>query len=409
MHWLGIEGPAFDGAGDGTIGAVDTDDGQPVVHRRLVAIVVAAALGAGAANVALDLGEGAYRDPGAAGFGLAALSVLALLTIPSSPLIAVAVTSGVVAINAMVGFDIGVVQWPPWIALFACFATCGARDRAVGAALAAAAVASYVGFDRGDVDLSIGVGIATSFLIAVVGGDALRARRAVAASERARLAAEAREQASAAERVLLSERARLARELHDALGHAVNVMVLQAGVGGRVFDDNADYARQALGTIETVGRDALGELDRMLAVLHPDRHEELELADPTIDDVAELVDRVRATGHDVELRLDGLTADGADRPLPARSARAVHRIVQEALTNAVRHGAGGAITVEIGRIDGEVTVVVRNAGGFATITPGRGLVNMRERARLEGGSLDAGPDEDGFTVVARLPLARVDA
>jgi signal transduction histidine kinase len=175
-------------------------------------------------------------------------------------------------------------------------------------------------------------------------------------------------------------------------------MVMQAGVGRRVFGDNPGFAREALGSIETVGRTALDELDRLLRVLQP--HERKARAGPfapTVADLAELADRIRATGRPVEL-----TADGVH--LSAGAARALYRIVQEALTNAVRHTAAGRIRVEVAQVADRVHLDVTNeAPGLPDPVPGRGLVNMRERARLEGGDLEAGPVEGGFRVHAVLP------
>jgi signal transduction histidine kinase len=176
------------------------------------------------------------------------------------------------------------------------------------------------------------------------------------------------------------------------------VIVLQAGVGRRVFGQNPDYAREALATIESVGRGALGELDRLLKVLQPDgRTTTQEPFAPTVGDLEQLVDQVRATGREVELRMDA--------ELSPDCVRTLYRIIQEALTNAVRHTSAGRIRVEVTRLGDEVQADVVNEGdGFDRPVPGRGLVNMRERARLEGGELQAGPVEGGFRVRAVLPV-----
>ena len=134
----------------------------------------------------------------------------------------------------------------------------------------------------------------------------------------------------------MQERGRLARELHDSLGHTVNVMVLQAGVGRRVFADNPAYAHEALASIETAGRASLDELNRLLRVLQPEGGGTAEPFAPTVADLEEMAERIRATGRPVELRTNGVE-------LPAGAARAVYRIVQEALTNAVRHTPSGRI------------------------------------------------------------------
>jgi signal transduction histidine kinase len=176
-------------------------------------------------------------------------------------------------------------------------------------------------------------------------------------------------------------------------------MVLQAGVGRRVFADNPTYAQEALVSIETAGRAALDELNRLLRVLQPEGGGTPEPFAPTLGDLHEMADRIRATGREVELAAD-------DVALPAGAARAVYRIVQEALTNAVRHTRAGRIRVEVRASGGQVLLEVLNeCDPRAAPVPGHGLVNMRERARLEGGELEAGPVESGFRVRAVLPLA----
>ncbi len=234
-------------------------------------------------------------------------------------------------------------------------------------------------------------------MFACVAGELSRRRTRAAAIE-ARRADESSRRALEAERLLAQERARLARELHDSLGHTVNVMVLQAGVGRRVFGENAGYAREALESIESAGRSALAELDQLLRVLQPDeRGAPMQMLAPTLADLEELAERIRATGRPVEMQMDAVT-------LPPSCARAIYRIVQEALTNAVRHTSDGRIHVQLSRDGDRVVVDVLNEGHrFDQPLPGHGLVNMRERARLEGGVLEAGPVEGGFRVRAVLP------
>ncbi|WP_089402649.1 sensor histidine kinase [Geodermatophilus saharensis] len=337
-----------------------------------------------------------YRPVDAAAVALAAAGPLALLWRQAAPLASLVAADAVVVVNAAAGYSIGYLPWPAWIALFTCFAAGGRRLRLAAAAVAVLGAAGYVTLDRVD-SLAALPDIAMTSLVAVVAGELSR-RRALAAAAGAREAAESRAQALAAERLLLQERGRLARELHDSLGHTVNVMVMQAGVGRRVFDDNPTFAREALGSIESAGRSALDELDRLLRVLQPlERRARAGPFAPTVADLEELADRIRATGRPVELHTDG-------GPLSAGAARALYRIVQEALTNAVRHTPSGPIRVEVSRVADRVLLDVTNEGrDLPDPVPGRGLVNMRERARLEGGELEAGPVEGGFRVHAVLP------
>jgi signal transduction histidine kinase len=325
----------------------------------------------------------------------AAAGPLALFWRQTAPLVAQAGASLAIVATAAAGSPIDFLAWPAWFALFSCFAVGDGRLRAAAVAIAAPAVVGFVAFDRGD-PVSALPSIVLSFLVATVAG-ALSHRWTRAVATEAAAAAESRRQALEAERLLLQERGRLARELHDSLGHTVNVMVLQAGVGRRVFADNPTYAHEALTSIETAGRAALDELNRLLRVLQPDGGGTPEPFGPTLADLQEMAERIRATGRTVELRTHGVE-------LPAATARAVYRIVQEALTNAVRHTPSGRIRVEVLRSGSQVLLEVLNECEIVTEpVPGHGLVNMRERARLEGGDLEAAPVEGGFRVRAVLP------
>jgi signal transduction histidine kinase len=339
----------------------------------------------------------AYRPVDLLGVVLAAVAPLALVWRSTAPLPVMAGTGLIIALNAAAGYGIGFLSWPAWIALFTCYAVGGRDLRVAATAVAIVAVGLYLAFDHGTPASHL-PGIAVSFVFASVAGELSRRRTRAAAAE-ARRADESSRRALAAERLLAQERARLARELHDSLGHTVNVMVLQAGVGRRVFGENAGYAREALESIESAGRGALAELDQLLRVLQPDeRGAPRQLLAPTLADLEELAERIRATGRPVEMRLDAVT-------LTSSCARAIYRIVQEALTNAVRHTSDGRIRVHLEREGDRVVVDVLNEGGrFDEPLPGRGLVNMRERAWLEGGVLEAGPVEGGFRVRAVLPV-----
>jgi signal transduction histidine kinase len=327
---------------------------------------------------------------------LAVLGPAALLWRQTAPLVAQAGASGTVVVNAAAGYPIGFLDWPAWIALFSCFDIGGRRVRMAATVIAALGVVGYLYFDRA-VPVHQLPGIVIHFSVAMVVGE-LAGRRTKAVLAEARRAAASQEQALTAERLLLQERTRLARELHDSLGHTVNVMVLQAGVGRRVFAENPTFAQQALSSIETVGRAALDELNRLLKVLQPDERGTAEPFSPTVTDLEHLVERIRSTGRQVDLRVDGVD-------LPASTARAVYRIVQEALTNAVKHTPTGGIHVQIERIGPDVRLeVVNDCDRQPDPVPGHGLVNMRERARLEGGELEAGPIDGGFRVRATLPV-----
>jgi signal transduction histidine kinase len=342
--------------------------------------------------------EAPYRPVDALALVLVAAAQIGLLWRSRAPLVALGVSGLVIVVSTAAGYSVGSYVLAPWIALFTCFALGGRRLRTVATGVVVLAVAGYLAFDRGvDPAGPEVLSFVIQFLIAAIAGELSR-RRARATAAEARRAEEGNQRALAAERLLMQERTRLARELHDSLGHTVNVMVLQAGVGRRVFAANPAYAQEALASIETVGRGALGELDRLLRVLQPDEPGRgAEPFAPTTADLAQLVDRVRATGRVVHLRMNGVELSGS-------CARTLYRIVQEALTNAVRHTTAGDIRVEVAHDGDRLVIDVLNEGErFDEPAPGRGLVNMRERARLEGGRLEAGPVEGGFRVRAVLP------
>jgi signal transduction histidine kinase len=217
-------------------------------------------------------------------------------------------------------------------------------------------------------------------------------------------AAEEREhQQSEQELAVAEERARIARELHDSAGHAINTILVQAGAARVLRERDPEGSRAAIETIEEVARETLGDIDRIVGLLR----EESEAARaplPGVDQIPALVERVRAGGVAVQLSEDG----NIGRLLPRAVDQAAYRIAQESLTNAARHGAGAVeVTVRRGPDALELTVVNPVAGGPATRTGGgRGIPGMRERAKLLGGSLEAGRAGARFRVHARLPYDR---
>lgn len=213
----------------------------------------------------------------------------------------------------------------------------------------------------------------------------------------------AREQAAEARRVVTEERARIARELHDVVAHRVSLMTVQAGAAKTVAAVDPDGAHQAMAAVEQTGREALDELRHLLGVLRPDAAAGDLGPQPGLADLAGLVKQFTDAGLEVSFA----TADAHDA-LPARVDLFAYRIVQEALTNVLRHaGPDARAEVRVGVDTDGVVIEVRDDGQGATATPrtGHGIVGMRERALLLGGRLDAGPRPGGgFQVVAHLPI-----
>lgn len=212
-----------------------------------------------------------------------------------------------------------------------------------------------------------------------------------------------------ARQAVAEERNRIARELHDAVGHAVNVMVMQAGAARLATQD--DRAVGSLREIERVGRLALGDLDRMLGLLRAtDDTAPLEPA-YGLADIGRLVDGVRAAGADIEF-VDQCPAE-LDRAVERTTSATAHRIVQEALTNAVKHAGPAHIEVTLRCDESELLVQVlddgRGAAATSTSGGGRGLIGMRERVELLGGRLTTGPRAGGgYRVEAHIPRAEDD-
>jgi len=195
------------------------------------------------------------------------------------------------------------------------------------------------------------------------------------------------------------ERDRIARELHDVVAHAVSLMVVQAGAERVAASPDPTRTREALESIESTGRQALVELRTMLGVLRGAEGREELVPQPDLTAVPLLVEQVRAAGLDVEL------VERGSGPVPVGVGLAAYRVVQEGLTNALRHGAGSAtVTVDLGEA---VQVEIRNPMGAASAEgAGAGLVGMRERVQLFGGTLRVGPESDTWVVHVRLPLVR---
>jgi signal transduction histidine kinase len=201
------------------------------------------------------------------------------------------------------------------------------------------------------------------------------------------------------------ERVRIAREMHDAVGHSVSVMVVQAGAERLALGDERPATREALLAIERTGREALAEMSRLLGILRKDG-EGLSLAPrPSLAQIDALVQTVRDAGVPVALSVEGKPTE-----LPPGVDVSAYRIVQEALTNVVKHAgpATATVVVRYGRRAVEVEVTDDGRGSVNGSTNGHGLVGMRERIELHGGTLEAGGrSSGGFAVKARLPLETV--
>lgn len=195
------------------------------------------------------------------------------------------------------------------------------------------------------------------------------------------------------------------------LAHNVSVMVVQASAGEEVFDSDPQRAREALSAVASTGRDALGELRRLLGVIRPDpagNEPPAYRPQPGLAALPELLDQVRDTGLAVTLAIDGESPDVTEA-----ASLCAYRIVQEALTNTMKHAGATRADIKL-RYDPDALVIsIRDDGvggggdGQVNSTGGRGLIGMRERVALFGGHIDTGPTRGGYQVTARLPLLRI--
>jgi signal transduction histidine kinase len=241
------------------------------------------------------------------------------------------------------------------------------------------------------------------FAIAWLAGFALRERAEQAEAAELRAAQAERERDAATRIAVAEERARIARELHDVVAHAVSVMVLQVGAVRHKLPAEDEQDREALEGVERAGRNALAEMRHLLGAMREDG-EDLELApQPSLDEVDMLLDEVRRAGLPVELHVEGDPV-----PLPRAIELSAYRIVQEGLTNALKHARASQADVTIGYAPTELRIEVRDdgAGSGAGDGLGHGLVGIRERVKIYGGEMSAGSaNGHGFVLSTRLPLS----
>jgi signal transduction histidine kinase len=228
----------------------------------------------------------------------------------------------------------------------------------------------------------------------------MRTQQIVEAGERAEAAERARlEEARAA---VAEERARIARELHDVVGHSVSVMTVQASAARRLLLPEQEREREALLVVEQTGREALAEMRRLVGVLRRPEEAPALAPQPSLEHVDKLVANAREAGLPVDLRVEGTPVQ-----LPAGLDLTAYRLVQEGLTNAVKHARADQAEVLVRYGDGQVEITVSDdgRGGGDGDGGGHGLVGMRERVSVYGGELEAGPLADGgYALRARLPV-----
>jgi signal transduction histidine kinase len=243
-------------------------------------------------------------------------------------------------------------------------------------------------------------------------GFAVRRQRLYLAAVRAQAEDQVRVQSGLAWRAVTEERLRIARELHDVVAHGMSVITVQAGVGRHVIDEQPEQARAALAAIEETGRESLREMRRLLGVLREGEGGGVLTPAPRLADLEELVQRTAQTGTAVEFAVRG-----KPRVLPGGVELSAYRIVQEALTNVVKHARTDRCRVRLEYAPDTLGIEITDdgIGGGPGVVPtgrptGHGIIGMRERTALHGGLFEAGPlPLRGYRVAASLPLERADA
>jgi signal transduction histidine kinase len=321
------------------------------------------------------------------------------------PLPAVLVPFGALSLAAALDSDGFNHLVMPMFAAFAATVAAGALlDRAeliAGVAGGLVAVSVFI--------VTSGTSASDVFLIVVVFSAAWLAGRAIATRTQqtrellARVQVAERARAEAADRAALEERSRIARELHDVVAHSISVMVVQASGVRRLLHDDQGREREALMSVEQIGRQALSEMRRMLGVMRTDEEHPPALApQPSLEHLDRLIDEVEKAGLSVHLHVEG------DRiPLSPGVDLSAYRIVQEGLTNALKHAKGSRADVFVRYVGDGVELSIEDDGpGMPSANGlGHGLVGMRERVALYGGTLEAGPRaEGGFALRAKLPV-----
>jgi signal transduction histidine kinase len=380
------------------------------------------AVGCLAATLVVNLGGSesvaANRDPDVLTVALTTVAVGSIALRRRYPVAVLLLTLGGVLGLVLVKGTVGIATIGPFIATYTAVATGPSRNvrRAVGIV----GLALFLGWLLDPVDLSPEGAVSNTAVFAamIVLGTGARARRegseaALEAAEH-RVALE-RERAEGererAARTATQERLRITRELHDVLGHAMSVMVVQAGAAGRLLDtDDLARAREAVAEIEHTGRRSMTEMRHLLGILRdgePDSGESPRAPAPTLEDVGALVGRVSESGLATSVTVRGTRGD-----VPSGVDLAAYRIVQEALTNCLKHAGATTASVRVDYRPDDIEVEVvddgRGASGRDAAAPsgtGHGVAGMRERVAMYGGRLVIGDRPDGgFGVCATFPL-----
>lgn len=334
-------------------------------------------------------------------YALVIVAATSLLIRRIAPMVMVVVCGAAITTYLALGYPFGPILLTAPFAVYGVTSQVPARRALVGAGalfVAAYTVALIRVIGRDGSDVTTILAFSLGWLAAIAGP------AAVGIAMKVRRESEAGVKAAQARRAVSEERLRMAQELHDVVGHGLAVIAMQAGVALHVLDRNPDKARESLEAIRATSRESLDGLRAELDVWRsPDDPAAPRRPAPGLADLPVLVERIRAGGVGVELRMSEL--DG----VPGEVDVAAYRILQESLTNVLRHAGAAEATVEVRREDDALSLAVTDRGSGSPPDPhhgtGTGIRGMRARAEALGGTLEAGPRPDGgFAVRARLPL-----
>jgi signal transduction histidine kinase len=345
-------------------------------------------------------------DPRAAGAAAALVATLALAWRRRAPLTSAVVTLGTLVLFSAFWSSSGL--WAVLVLMVASYSVathCDLRDASLGAALALAVGAlatlqednEYFGQFLGNVAFVAGFMVGLPW----AAGRALRSRRLESIALEERAVALERESEERARAAVAEERLRIARELHDVVGHALGVIVVQAGAERATLEGDRESTRETLVTIEGAGREALCEMRRLVEMMRGDDEQVALAPQPSLIHLDTLVENVRAAGLPVELYVEGEPTH-----LPPGVDLSAYRIAQEALTNALKHAGPARARVTVSYASDEVGLEIADDGPGAGTAEhyGHGLLGMRERVALHGGSLHSGAKPGGgYAVSVRLP------
>jgi signal transduction histidine kinase len=346
-------------------------------------------------------------DPRVVGAAAALVATLALAWRRRAPLASAVVALGTMALFSASWSSSGL--WAVLVVMVSSYSVathCDLRDASLGAALALA-VGALATLQEDNENLGQFLGnfvFVAGFMVGLpwAAGRALRSRRlqSIALEERAvALQREGEERARAA---VAEERLRIARELHDVVGHALGVIVVQAGAERATLERDQESTRETLVTIEGAGREALSEMRRLVEMMRRDDEQVALAPQPSLTHLEALLENVRAAGLPVDLYVEGEPTG-----LPPGVDLSAYRIVQEALTNALKHAGPARARVTVSYAPDQVGLEIADDGSGAGTADhyGHGLLGMRERVALHGGSLRSGARPDGgYAVSVRLPL-----